>query len=1408
MGPITTLRWALRPSLHDGEWAKLLLVTQDNPLRRATAVLLCLSLLAGSPGFQAGAFAQSSVPGAATRTPLPAFTPFIQLALQGVEPSRYTSASSVGLDIGSILVKHRSLDFSSPQGRAAARRISDSLDSLTDGPDAVARLTPRAREELVVSAIQDAAAKFRVMALSMARIAEGGELDGERLVMAQAQLEKVSELAGLFLAPEELARVTAAKRVIESRNEAVRSERVASRVQALARAWDTDVAWQQAFGHSAAAPRAGLAAAQVRPMASGASEAKASGPVSAVRNALALRRLEKLSSRAESRRTAAVKARERAAGAADEKTLRRAAGQALSGCREAVETAELHLSLKADARAAAAEAAWVQAELPVLAAAIQTANGRLGVERPEKGFQAIEQRLAAIEAAVAKAGSVPLPSLSEPAAKKPSAVAAALVKLQRWTTQRLPLWVLGAAPWLGAGSQRVLASAGDASWLGVVGFSLGALAGWRLAKELAKRLKIGGQAGVGGVMIVAAAGGGVTAASAALLAVWSPAAAVVLLSAAAFGALFLTRPHAAAGATQDALFQVVKAEGKHILLIHKEQFGKPYLLSATLEKGIGEKGLYSTWQWGEFLWHFELAGEHVQLTAKNTQFRAPKDSPLARTFANSLPDSAVAKAKILSMDPATGMVAVSLDELFLADLFGMQDLLQAGFEGPYAMDPDLSRVEEVKPFPKNVEVRSRLAFAGQPGHRDTLVPDPRHVSLTMRYSLSALPEGEYRPRRADDRLGNFTTVFQDWGQDQKRDLTVRFINRWKLEKTDPKAALSPVKEPIVYWIENTVPIEYRDAVKRGILVWNKAFERIGFKDAIVVRQQPDPAPKQAASPKTLWSTLARFVGGAATAAPDPEAEFDPADARFNVVRWFLNTDGETMAVGPSRANPFTGQLYNAGIAFHASMVRPGSLFDLSQGEPQYDSKTASAHRHDARCDRAQEAAERAATAWTLLEARGGFGPEERKRFIEEYIIETIAHEFGHNLGERHVFNASTWRSAQELASAAPGGISASFMDYNPPNLAAPGEKQGAFFQTDLGPYDYWWVEHTYRTFDGLTEEQERAELEKIASRAGEPGLVYATDEDVTGMDPDVQRWDLGSDNLEFAERRIVLVRELWQRLAEHEPPAGQGWQPVRRAFDRGYGEFHWAVEAVLPNIGGVHFHREHAGNKEGKLPYEPVSAERQRLTVQFLFEHVFLDDDFAVPAELLRKLAPERLPTLADPYPWLAAPLYTEKVMAIRRAALDHVFDPETLERLVDSRTLHAVASDVFTVGELFERLTTAVWIELYFKKRPRLAGIGPLRRHLQQEYVDRLIETAFGDEVVPEAAAAAQQVLQALGSRLHQELKQKKRKKKAKTRWDLDSRAHLESALQKIGEALSTGSSPRRKITLVLKASEEDKSK
>ena len=294
------------------------------------------------------------------------------------------------------------------------------------------------------------------------------------------------------------------------------------------------------------------------------------------------------------------------------------------------------------------------------------------------------------------------------------------------------------------------------------------------------------------------------------------------------------------------------------LAIHPDQLEKNYLCAMTLSSGLGEI-FYRGWSLGDFFFQFQKVNGTVQLVVPNIYFRTSLDDPQRRSIERSFSDSAIASLPIVSTNPDDGTLLVDMNKMLVdgQDLSNLSSIITFVFEGSYALNSDTSYINTVSAFPHNVELDVLYGFEGAniPFFLTSL-PNARAFNLNVHYSFSELPtDNGYRPRLADERVGYFIDAYQDLSDLNQREPFVRNIWRWHLEKQNPDLALSPPQEPIVFWIENTVPLEYRDSIRDGILAWNEAFEEAGFQDAIEVRQMPD------------------------------DADWDPADVSYNTIRW-------------------------------------------------------------------------------------------------------------------------------------------------------------------------------------------------------------------------------------------------------------------------------------------------------------------------------------------------------------------------------------------------------------------------------------------------------------------------------------------------------------------------------------------
>lgn len=766
-------------------------------------------------------------------------------------------------------------------------------------------------------------------------------------------------------------------------------------------------------------------------------------------------------------------------------------------------------------------------------------------------------------------------------------------------------------------------------------------------------------------------------------------------------------------------------ENKTLIEIQPSQLDKLYLFSISVDQAVGERGFYAAQMGGDFPFYFRKVGKTIQWVQKNTSFTAEPNTPAARATARSFPNAILAAAKIQSKPHGERKsYLIDATELFAGkDIAGIAvGLSQAYQPTNFTYDKEKSSVSAAKAFPENMLFDLSLHYQTENARTPSItLADARSVPVLLKYGISQLQDvAAFKPRPADDRIGHFHTVQQDFTSDKPYTPYTRYINRWHIEKTDPAAALSPAKEPIVFWLENTIPLEYRKYFEEGVLMWNQAFEKIGIQNALVVKQQPD------------------------------SADWDPADVRYNTIRWFAGVDA-AFAIGPSRANPFTGQIYDADIGFSEGIIRNARrlgeeyVSPVSMESEQQPLMWAFGRSARHQCTYATGLSEQAALANTMLDVRGNYTPEMQEKLMKEYIVEVTAHEVGHTLGFRHNFRASSVLSLNDLHDAAKTstvGQSSSVMDYNPVMVAPDGKPQGEFCPTTLGPYDYWAVEYAYANVGNEA-------LGAIAARAAsDPNLPYSTDEDALGtysamsIDPFANQYDQSTDPLAYFRERVGLVKELWAGMEGSLARPGEGYQVMRRALSRSMSEMNRSLLTSSKFIGGIYHVRDHVGDPGARSPYTPVPAAKQREALEFLAENAFGAKAFVLAPSLHNKLAVERLPALdwtsyygiqRLDYPWHDA------VLNLQRGVLARLHHPVTLGRIQDNELRFAAGERPFRMNDMFTSLSNTIWSELDGGD----AEITSLRRNLQREHLRQLTRLALR-EVPPTQgpfgqAAAAQ---------------------------------------------------------------------
>lgn len=321
------------------------------------------------------------------------------------------------------------------------------------------------------------------------------------------------------------------------------------------------------------------------------------------------------------------------------------------------------------------------------------------------------------------------------------------------------------------------------------------------------------------------------------------------------------------------LFSMWKRDKDSQLLgeLPRKYADKSYFIALTVSSGDRFAGL----QAGDMVVQWRRYGDRLALIAPNLDVRATGDPESKASVKRLFTDQVLLDMPIVAMGPGGGPV-VDFDALLLENV--------TRFFGPAVRvtNPRISALQSAKVFPENVEIAFEIV-----GNRGQL--------QTIHYSFSEVPAASngFKPREADERVGYFTTAYSDLSKYDDDETRVRYINRWHLEKRDPKLKLSPPKEPIRFYVEHTAPVRYRRWIKQGVDYWNKAFEKVGLVDAIVIEYQD--------------------------AQSGAHMEKDPEDVRYNFIRW-LNNDIGT-AIGPSRVHPETGEILDADIILTDGWIR-------------------------------------------------------------------------------------------------------------------------------------------------------------------------------------------------------------------------------------------------------------------------------------------------------------------------------------------------------------------------------------------------------------------------------------------------------------------------------------------------------
>jgi len=696
--------------------------------------------------------------------------------------------------------------------------------------------------------------------------------------------------------------------------------------------------------------------------------------------------------------------------------------------------------------------------------------------------------------------------------------------------------------------------------------------------------------------------------------------------------------------TQSGVFAVHRNEEKVYFEIPHDQLGRLFLWYAEVAKGPGG----SSWggaSLGHSVLKFERRGNKIYVW--KVGFAKRSDGKAVQASVEAAATDSIVVAFNVECEGKDRAAVINVSDILLNGIPDLPLSRAAGIGGG-STDTSRSYLNEVRAFPTNIEARSTVTFRGGGGGPSIPGLPPgvggggaRSATAVVHQSLVGLPETPMMGRLFDSRIGYFTEEFTDYSSPKQWAVNKEYINRYRLEKMDAKADVSDPVNPIVFYLSNEIPEKWRPFLKKGVEDWQPAFEKAGFKNAIVCKDAPSRSE-------------------------DPN--WDPEDARFNVIRWVAEPVANAM--GPHVHDPRSGEIISAHIIFWHDIVKLTQMWYFVQCSAQ-DTK-----------------------------ARKFPLPDDLTGELMRYVC---CHEVGHTLGLRHNHRASQAYSISQLRDpefCKKYGSVASIMSYGRYNYVCQPEDGVKCLIPMLGPYDFFAIEWGYKHIDGASKpEDEKKTLDEWASKQLEnPFLRFGGEDAVSAVDPTVLTENIGSDPVGATRCGLKNLDRVMDYLMTATTEKGEDFSLLEEV----YGELmshrtRW-FSAVAKQVGGVVENRTLGGR--GGETFVRVNKDKQRESVRFLLESAF-----TTPAKLLN-------PGVVNQFKFSGA---TSTVTSQQRQLLSSLLSASRLARLFDAEVL--IGEQAYTPVELVDDLQTGIFSEL----KAAQPKIDPIRRQLQRSYIDIL---------------------------------------------------------------------------------------
>ena len=603
-------------------------------------------------------------------------------------------------------------------------------------------------------------------------------------------------------------------------------------------------------------------------------------------------------------------------------------------------------------------------------------------------------------------------------------------------------------------------------------------------------------------------------------------------------------------------------ENKLYLEIKKEVLNKELLMVTRFSKLPSNYSGYinAGTKTAENVISFELSGNKILLKKLAYTNEANNEDPINKSvIINNFPPI-LAVFEIVNSDP--NIFLIDATKHFMDNSPGF-NLISKGNKEKYkigSIDKKRSFIDSAKSFSQNIEIRHTLTYNAK---NLPIQNNSETLTFQINHSIILLPENLMPVRYEDKRIGWFTLNKVNYSSNELKSDEYKIIRRWRLEPKDIDAynkgqLVEPLK-PIIYYLDPATPLKWRPYFKKGIEDWNIAFEKAGFKNAIIAK---DPPSKKI------------------------NPDFSPEDIRFSTVRYVASKTRN--ASGPSVSDPRTGEILESDIVWYHNHLRSyRNRYLLETGAANPNARTLNT-------------------------------PESE---IGEMMRRVISHEIGHALGLPHNMKASSAYPVDSLRSgnfSQKMGIATTIMDYARYNyVAQPGDKNIRFIRK-LGPYDNYSIEWGYRYFSNKNEIEIDSILSKwIGDKNLNPIYMFGS----YGNDPDSQTENIGNDPIKASYYGLKNLKIVAKNLENWTTNEGSNYDDLKELYQELIGVYRRYIYHVASIIGGVNETIMNKG--QTGIPFLNVEQEKQLEAIKFLDQNLWTSPKWLFEKNLISKIKKE-----------------------------------------------------------------------------------------------------------------------------------------------------------------------------------------